>query len=356
MGEFKKKKIWIDLDNSPHVVFFKPIIDELEKKNIPVVITARDCFQVIGLAEMYKLKYKKVGIHFGKNKILKILGLITRALQLLPFVLRERPVLALSHGSRSQVLCANMFFMDSVVAYDYEFAKSLFCTKPTWAMAPEIIANATGKRRNLLTYPGIKEDVYVPFFKPDNSLRSGLGIKDAEILVSIRPPATEAHYHNPDSEPIFEGIIDTLAQNDLVRMIVLPRGNNQKKSIAEKWSNLIDSKKLIIPEEVLDGLNLIWASDVVVSGGGTMNREAAALRVPVYSIFRGKIGAVDKFLVQDGRLTLIECVNDIKKISIVKRTGNSSPDISTETIDTVIDHIIAIVDPQPVQEPEMETV
>lgn len=345
MSKSSKKKIWIDLDNSPHVLFFKPVIDELRKQNFEVVITARDCFQVIGLADMYKLDYKKIGTHFGKNKIMKVLGLLVRALQLLPFALLERPALALSHGSRAQALVANLLFMDSIIAYDYEFAKTLFITRPKWYMAPELLENDPFKRKNVLQYPGIKEDVYVPFFKPDGSIRSELGIRDDEILVSIRPPANEAHYHNPESEPIFEGIVDTFAKNELVRMIVLPRGNGQKLMIMEKWADLIKSKKLIIPEKVYDGLNLIWASDLVISGGGTMNREAAALHVPVYSIFRGKLGAVDRFLSEQGRLVLIESVDDIKKIAVTKRTTAGSNETSTATIDTVINHIVSIVEP-----------
>lgn len=356
MNDKKNNKIWIDLDNSPHVVFFKPIIDKLHIKNLPVVITVRDCFQVIGLADMYKLKYTKIGIHFGKNKFLKLLGLIIRALQLLPFALHEKPALALSHGSRSQVLLSNMLFINSIVAYDYEFTKTLFCAKPTWSMAPELITSVSNKRKNLLSYPGIKENVYVPFFKPDISLRMNVGIKNDEILVSIRPPATEAHYHNPESEPIFEHLINTLAQHLLVKMIVLPRGNNQKEMILKKWSNLIQSQKLIIPEKVLDGLNLIWASDVVVSGGGTMNREAAALGVPVYSIFRGKIGAVDRYLVQMNKLTLIENLDDINKINITQRSRVDNPISNQLTIDTIVNHIISIVEPQPTAETEIGTV
>lgn len=356
MSEKSQKKIWIDLDNSPHVLFFKPIIDELQKRKYSVVITARDCFQVIGLANMYKLNYKKIGTHFGKNKIMKVLGLTVRALQLLPFALKEKPALALSHGSRAQALVANLLCMDSVIAYDYEFAKTLFCTKPKWFMVPELLVNVSDNRKKALSYPGIKEDVYVPFFKPDDSIRSELGITDNEICISIRPPATEAHYHNPDSEPIFEEIVNSFSRNDLVRMIVLPRSNNQKESIKEKWPELINNKKLIIPEKVYDGLNLIWASDLVISGGGTMNREAAALRVPVYSIFRGKTGAVDRFLVQEKRLVMIENVEDVKRINISKRIRNTIDAASTRTLDAVVNNIISLVEPQSAALTEIETV
>src|SRR5262249_18050156 len=74
------------------------------------------------------------------------------------------------------------------------------------------------------------------------------------------------------------------------------------------------------------GLNLIWHSDLVISGGGTMNREAAALGVPVYSVFRGKIGAVDRYLSKMGRLVLLESSNEFPaKISLARRDRSVKP-------------------------------
>src|ERR1700731_210264 len=116
-------RIWIDLDNSPHVPFFAPIIDELEKAGYSVLVTARDCFQVCELADLMQLKYRLVGRHYGKNKVLKLTGLCWRALQLMPEMLRFRPQLALSHGSRSQLVVANLLGIPSVTVADYEFAK-----------------------------------------------------------------------------------------------------------------------------------------------------------------------------------------------------------------------------------------
>ena len=66
------KKIWIDLDNSPHVPFFKPIMEELSKKGFQVVLTARDCSQTCELADRNGFRYERIGRHFGKNKILKV--------------------------------------------------------------------------------------------------------------------------------------------------------------------------------------------------------------------------------------------------------------------------------------------
>src|SRR5659263_268820 len=122
-GDFMKKKIWIDLDNSPHVPFFKPIMKELSKKGFQVVLTARDCSQTCALADRNEFRYERIGRHFGKNKILKVLGLLVRALQLMPFALKEKPDLALSHGSRSQLILSWLLGIPSVLIFDYEFVQ-----------------------------------------------------------------------------------------------------------------------------------------------------------------------------------------------------------------------------------------
>ena len=299
-----RKLIWIDLDNSPHVPFFQPIIRELGARGYDVFLTARDCFQVCGLADLFELSYKKVGRHYGKNKAMKVLGSVVRSLRLLPTILSIRPSFALSHGSRSQLLVARMLGIPSILILDYEFAQSLLAIHPTLAIMPDVIPTVPGNScvTDIATYPGIKEDVYVPDFKPDPSTRRKVGVSESEILVTIRPPATEAHYHNPASEALLAAVINDLRQNENVRMLMLPRNDRQDEFIRAQWPDLMNSGKIVIPDQVLDGLNLMWYSDLVISGGGTMNREAAALRVPVYSIFRGRIGAVDKYLARPGGL------------------------------------------------------
>ena len=345
----KPKKIWIDLDNSPHVPFFNPIIKELKERGYFVTLTARDCFQVCGLAEMFGLKYKRIGCHYGKNKVLKVIGTIIRSIELLPTVLKERPALAMSHGSRAQLIAAKMLRIKVVIISDYEFAKLLSPIVPDWFIVPEVISDKVIKldHNHILRYPGIKEDVYVPSFKPDPGILNELGLSDTEeIIVTIRPPATEAHYHNPESEKLFIAVVELLIQNQDIRLVILPR--NEKKQtewIKSLWSELCKTGKIIIPDHAINGLNLIWYSDFVVSGGGTMNREAAALGVPVYSIFRGKIGAVDQYLSNNGRLTLLESVEDVKtKLKIIPRDksihfqkGNK------DALEVIVNHLIEIL-------------
>jgi hypothetical protein len=62
---------------------------------------------------------------------------------------------------------------------------------------------------------------------------------------------------------------------------------------------------LIVPERAIDAQSLIAFADLVVSAGGTMNREAVALGTPVFTTFAGRMGGVDEALIADGRLRVL---------------------------------------------------
>ncbi len=309
-----RKKIWIDIDNSPHVPFFKPIMRKLEKHGFEIILTARDTYQVCDLLKFHQLTCKVVGRHYGKSKLLKVLGNCLRTAQLLPMAVKFRPDLALSHGSRAQILTGVLLGIPTIMMHDYEHSTKTGFVEPNWILTPEIIPKTTmnGKRGRTLTYPGLKEDVYIPQFQPDPSILQTLGVSPSDILVTLRPPATEAHYHNPEADKLFVAVLELFSANPNVRAVTLPRSLRQAAELRQRWATLIASGQMIIPSSPVDGLNLIWFSDLVVSGGGTMNREAAALEVPVYSIFRGKIGAVDRYLSESGRLMLLESVEDVR--------------------------------------------
>ena len=136
------KTIWIDLDNSPHVPFFEPIIKTLKNKGYTIEITARDCFQVCGLADLFNIKYKKIGRHYGKNKLMKVIGTLIRTSQLLPFALKKRPLVSVSHGSRSHLLASTMLGIPHIHIFDYEHVNRLPLVKPAFGIAPEIINQA----------------------------------------------------------------------------------------------------------------------------------------------------------------------------------------------------------------------
>ncbi len=343
------KRVWIDIDNSPHVPFFLPIIDELRARGIEVLLTARDMYQVRDLLQFFGLTCKIVGGHYGKNKVLKVAANCSRALQLFPTAL-QRPDLAVSHGSRAQILVCKTLNIPVVLMHDYEHSTKTGFVKPDWVFAPEVISDRDlkAKRERTIKYPGIKEDVYVPRFRPDPSLLQYLGVSTEELVVTLRPPATEAHYHNPESEILFAETVRLLSETPGVRAITLPRNTRQAEQLRQEWAEVISSGKMIIPAQPVDGLNLIWFSDLVISGGGTMNREAAALGVPVYSIFRGKIGAVDRYLAKTGRMTLIESVEQVRdKIVLIRRKRAVQSDIDDRpTLRFIVENIVSILEEQ----------
>ena len=343
------KRIWIDLDNSPHVPFFAPIIEAFKKRGLIVTLTARDAYQVCELADRFQFNYKCVGRHWGKNRFLKVFGTCFRALQILPIVAHEKPNLAIAHGSRSQTLVCTLLRIQSLCIFDYEFAKmSLPLLRPDWYMTPEAISfrDPTQKTGRVLHYPGIKEDVYAPSFTPDPTIKSRVGLDERCIIVLLRPPANEAHYHNPESDELFAATIKLLGNAPDIKVILLPRNHKQGLLLKSTWPSLFATGRFSIPDHAEDGLNLIWYSDLVISGGGTMNREAAALGVPVYSIFRGKIGAVDRYLAHNGRLVLLQSTEDVRtKIVLTRRARPLTTErANSAALATIVDHIVSILE------------
>jgi len=345
----QKKKIWVDLDNSPHVPFFRPIIEELESRGYEVFVTARDAYQVRELLSYYGVKGRMVGKHHGKVKLSKALGTCWRALTLSAIVGKEKPDLAISHGSRSCLVASNLMGVTNISLTDYEFVAKVPFAKPTWLMVPSVVPddNLSLHGSKVMKYPGIKEDVYLGQFRPDWTLRKRLGIAEEDLLVTVRPPATEAHYHNPESDQLLSEVLNGFLHDTKVRVLLLPRNKRQEVELRSMWSEALASGKILIPPNVEDGLNIIWNSDLVISGGGTMNREAAAMGVPVYSIFRGTIGAVDRYLTDEGRLVLLESVEDVRtKIKVVRRERLKQRvgEANSEALGTIVRNIVAILE------------
>lgn len=345
-----RKRLWIDIDNSPHVPFFIPIVEELDKNGVELILTARNMYQVCELLEFFNLKCKVIGSHYGRNKVLKVLCNCIRAVQLIPTVAMRRPDLAISHGSRAQTLVSKLFRIPTMMLHDYEHSIKTGFLESDWTVMPDLIPQGAMSRKidRTFRYPGLKEDVYVPRFRPDASILQRLGISAEELVVVVRPPATEAHYHNPESDILFAETMRYLASVPKLRAVTLPRNGRQTRELKATWAELIADGRMLIPDTPVDGLNLIWFSDLVVSGGGTMNREAAALGVPVYSIFRGKIGAVDRYLAEQGRLTLIESVADVRnKIKVVRWNRPSQPQAGDrQALQYIVNSIMSVLQPE----------
>jgi uncharacterized protein len=342
-------RIWIDLDNTPHIPFFIPIVRELESRGHEVSITARDAFQVCELADEMGLPYRRVGSHWGKNAAFKVLGLAVRTAQLVPFCAAYRPDIALSHGSRAQVLLSKMLGIPSIAADDYEASRNIPFGSPKWLLCPEALKQCTFgygvSPERLRYYRGLKEDVYVPRFVPDPTILGELGLSSGHVIATVRPPADEAHYRNSDSDALFSEFMSIACSKPHVRVVLLPRTEHQKLALRQMHPDWFDGGKTVIPKRAIDGLNLLWHSDFAVSGGGTMNREAAALGVPAYSIFRGTLGAVDLWLEEERRLTIIRSAEEMAdKIAFVSRDKTALPNIdSRPALSDILGHVEEIM-------------
>jgi len=341
-------KIWLDLDNTPHVPFFKPIVARLESRGYETIITARRAFQVCELAQRMRMRHKRIGRHHGKSNLLKGFGLFWRAVRLLPFAMREAPHVALSHGSRAQIIAARLLGIPTVAFSDYEHTTMFRCMRPEWEIMPSVIplSEADCRPEKVRQYHGMKEDVYVPLFTPTPTILEGLHIREDAIVVTVRPPATEAHYHNPEAEILFEAAMDKVLRDERCRIVLLPRNMNQLAWLRRHWPRWFLDGRVVVPPAVIDGLNMLVHSDLVVSGGGTMNREAAALGIPVYSIFRGRIGGVDRCLSEQGRLTFVETPEDVEdKLQIIRRPNRGTFDTRSQSgvLDEAVAHIESIL-------------
>src|SRR6202140_1138899 len=226
----RQRRIWFDIDNSPHVPFFVPIVEELRKRGYEVILTARDAYQVCELLHLYRLTSMVVGRHYGKNRAAKILGTCIRAAQLIPRMFNKKIDLAVSHGSRAQMMCAFALGIPSLLILDYEYIAMMGFIRPDWIFVPQIIPDSKelNPKRQVLRYPGLKEDVYVPRLQLNPSVGNQLGFDENDIVVTVRPPATEAHYHNPEAEVLLDAALNFLTQAPEVRVMLLPRNERTR--------------------------------------------------------------------------------------------------------------------------------
>lgn len=333
------KSIWIDLDNSPHAPLFVPIIRHYRDTGNEVILTARDHSQTIHLLDLAGLKgsYTVIGTHAGASKLKKLANLISRVLRLSSYIRKGRkPAVAISHGSRSMVLAARLLRIPVITMYDYEFTETrIFNTFSDRVLVPEGIDDEVLDRIGLGAskrhkYPGLKEELYIREYVPDANFRASLSsaagreIDTGRILVVLRPPASTANYHDARSDSIFAALLQHLDKLDLFTIIV-PRTKEQAAEIDERLAVIENAnQKFAILRTAVNGLDLINTADVVISGGGTMNREAVLLGVPVYSIFQGEQGSLDRNMERNGDIVFIRTEADLEKIVLEKRPGSSA--------------------------------
>ena len=318
-GQSAQLRIWIDLDNTPHVTFFRPIIAELRRRGHDTLLTARADGQTLELARLFNLDCAVVGSGRGTRTASKVAMTGARALGLYWLARRYAPDLAVSHGSRALVLAAAAAWVPSVTLYDYEqVSAGLFHRLSRKVMVPacvpaEALSTRRSARERVVQYPGIKEQVYLSDFAPSRGLREQLEIDADAVMVVIRPESETAHYRQRHPRPILDAILRHLGTHPSVVVALVPRSADQQTRLSATLASL--GLRFFVPNAI-DGRDLICEADLVIGGGGTMTREAAALGVPAYSFFQGRMGAVDAYLAQTGRLVLVPSPDEVARIRV----------------------------------------
>jgi hypothetical protein len=297
-------RIWIDMTAPAHPLVFRPIIQRLREQGHEVEVTARDYAQTLELLDMLGIEHTAFGRHGGESRSGKVLALFTRARQMRKFAKGKQFDLAACHGSNDLPIAARRLKIPTADMFDYEFATyqhNVGCRLAQRVITPDSIPPERLRRygvddKKLAQYPGLKEEYYLADFEPNRAVLDQLGLDESNVLVVLRPPPDVSLYHRK-SNPLFPQVVRRLGSDEGVQAVVLPRTTAQKEYVRS-----LQLPSLVIPDHAVDAQSLIALSDLVVSAGGTMNREAVALGTPVYTTYGGRLGGVDEALIREGRL------------------------------------------------------
>jgi uncharacterized protein len=314
-------RIWIDMTASAHVLVFRPIIGRLRERGHEVEVTARDYAQTVQLLELHGIEHRAFGRHGGGSRAGKLRALLARTWAARRFASEGRFDLALAHGSNDLALAAASLRIPALNTFDYEFATTqhnIGCRLARRVMVPdrippERLARFGVGREKLVQYPGLKEEYYLADFEPDPAVMDSLGVERERVTVVIRPPPDVSMYHRMSNE-LFPRLLAYVGEHEGVHAVVIPRTVEQRDHIRS-----LALASLIVPDRAVDAQSLIALADLVVSAGGTMNREAVALGTPVYTTFEGRLGGVDEALMREGRLRRLTSVGELE---LRKRTAD----------------------------------
>jgi predicted glycosyltransferase len=305
-------RVWIDLTNSPHVLVMRPVIEHLQAEGHEVAVTARDFAQTIGLCQRFGIEHTAIGRHRGGGLAAKARGLAGRSLALTRWARPRHFDLALGHGSNDVTVAAAVLRIPCSTMFDYEWATvqhTVNCSLAQAVVVPDAIPperlRRYGARNKIRAYEGLKEEYYLADFEPDPAVLDALEIDRGAPLLVVRTPPEVSLYHRFEND-LFGAVLRRLQGTQTV---VLPRTPEQRAQLQAAGG-------LIVPEQAIDAQSLIAYADLVVSAGGTMNREAVALGTPVYTLFEGRLGAVDERLIAEGRLLRLQ---DPDALQIVRR-------------------------------------
>jgi uncharacterized protein len=305
-------RVWIDVTNSPHAVIFRPLIGRMRARGHEVTVTSREFAQTVGLLDRFGIAHEVVGAHGGASRRGKARAMAARSAALVRFARGRRFDLAVAHGSTDKPLAARLAGTPQVSMFDYEFAAAMHHWNGRLAsrvLVPAAIPEGALARYGirpprLVRYPGLKEEYYLADHVLDEGVAGELGLDRERVVAVVRPPPEVTLYHRGASTDLFAAALARLLAAPGVQTVVLPRTEEQRAAVA--------GGPAVVPERPVDGPSLVAAADLVVSAGGTMNREAAALGVPAYTPFAARLGAVDRRLIDEGRLRRLERPEDLE--------------------------------------------
>ena len=312
-------RVWVDLTNSPHVLVMRPVIEELRRRGAEVTVTARDFAQTLALCDRFGIEHTAIGHHRGGRLAAKARGLFDRSYALTRFARGRRFDVALGHGSNDVTVAARLLGIPAATTFDYEWARvqhTVNCSLARAVVVPDAIPPARlrpygASTAKLHGYPGLKEEYYLADFEPDDAVLDELGLTTRDPLYIVRTPPDVSLYHRFEN-PLFGQVLERLGPEGQV--VVLPRTPEQRAEL--------QGRGFVVPERAVDAQTLVARADLVISAGGTMNREAVALGTPVYTTFEGRLGAVDERLIAEGRLRHLRDVGDIE----LDRPGGAPPE------------------------------
>jgi uncharacterized protein len=345
-------RVWIDLSNSPHPLLFAPVAERLEREGHEVVITARDNAQTVELARERWHQVEVIGGQSPRGKAAKAATIVRRVDGVRRWGARKRPDVALSHNSYAQIVAARVLGIPAVTAMDFEHqpANHLAFRLAKVVLVPEVLPSRVlrtqgASPRKLVRYPGLKEELYIGDFEPDDRILDTIGIAPRPTtVVVVRTPPSRAIYH-PSAHPLFEQALRSVCSQDDMVCVVLPRHPEQVAAIER-----LGLCNCVVPDAAIDSRSLIYAADAVIGAGGTMTREAALMGVPTWTLFAGSTPAVDHWLERQGmlaRLTDPEQLGRLAPRTVGPRTPAALRE-RAEKIETVlVDAVAAAADRRP---------
>lgn len=287
--------IWFDITNVPHVHFFKPIISYLSQNNI-CQFSLREFAETKALFEkMIGAPYYATGSHKGGNKIKKLIGLTERT------IILDKNVgefdIAIGVGNTSTGIVAHKRKKPSISFDDNDCSANwLYSPFTDLAFWPDCIPFETLKRQGFkkvktYQYHGYKEDIYLADYEPNPAFLSSLPFKE---YVVVRPENLKASYVC-GSQSIVPHLLEKLKDSG-INVLFLPRYESDK-TLASNYDNVY------VPDSAINGLDACYYAYAVLTGAGTMAREAACLGVPAISFYAGKqLLKVDQTLIEQKKM------------------------------------------------------